>query len=327
MLNLNLNILGALQPRIDRPGVFYFVRNDEFKDSIVLAMPGTLFINDQNGQPSFEMSSSFDDISAYVRGGANNPPSGSNIPMLYVTGPFYSASIATTPLSPFTYDLQTSDPYSGSTRLDGSNGFIANRLYDEGQGLNIGFGSSWVIESYVAFEETGSYPPGIFFTPARVLAWHYNPDGWFWDSNFGAPSPPFVATPLTGSNRFIYDSVAGPTPAEFTITGSSGAAVVPFEWRHYAISYTASSRDVRLYVNGILLNTTNIPEGRIIAGNSNNPINIFGTVDTGSFPESYDFSAASFQDFRFYNGTNKNYTGSVIPLPESIVSNYYPFSA
>jgi hypothetical protein len=31
-------------------------------------------------------------------------------------------------------------------------------------------------------------------------------------------------------------------------------------------------------------------------------------------------SAVYFQDFRMYNGTDKNYTGSIIPLPESIVT-------
>jgi hypothetical protein len=39
----------------------------------------------------------------------------------------------------------------------------------------------------------------------------------------------------------------------------------------------------------------------------------------------YNNSLMHFQDFRLYNGTNKNYTGATIPLPDSMVEYLFFF--
>jgi hypothetical protein len=64
-----------------------------------------------------------------------------------------------------------------------------------------------------------------------------------------------------------------------------------------------------------------------IKNSVNEAAQIMGSTDNFFFPGGYIGSPTYFQDFRFYNGTNKNYTGSVIELPESIVTaNYQPFN-
>jgi hypothetical protein len=324
MLNLNLNIIGALQPRIDRPGPEYFVRNDLFREYIVLAMPGTLFIETSNNIPAFNMTNPWDDVSAFVRGGTNLPPSGSNIPMVYLTSSIYSASISTSSLTVFPYDLAAGSPYSGSTRLDGGNSILANRIFADGEGTNILLTKDWVMESYVAFEVTSSLTPPADWAPGRFLVWKKDPNGYWWDSNFGGAGGPTTAS-ISGSNRFIYESADVP-PAEYTVTGNNGPEVVPFEWRHYALSYTTTDRTMRMYVNQQLLTSSILPEDRSIKNSVSEAAQIMGSTDTAFFPGGYIGSATYFQDFRFYNGTNKNYTASLIPEPESIVSaNYQPF--
>ena len=81
MLNLNYNIVGAQQPFLYRGALQYIVRNDEYAEYIVLALPGSTF-RDNQLQLQFGMSNAWDDISSYVRSGQQYSPSGSNVQIL-----------------------------------------------------------------------------------------------------------------------------------------------------------------------------------------------------------------------------------------------------
>jgi hypothetical protein len=335
MLNLNLNIIGALQPRIFRPNNIFVVRNDEFKDSIVVAMPGTLFEDETTVTPgdySFGMKNTWDDISAYVRGGTDLPPIGNNLNTVY-TGSILSSSIYPTSSTAF-----PTEGYTGATRMNGANSFIVSESFATGSGTNLSFERNWVMETWIAWENTGSWNTGSAIpqiTPNRIFAWKYNigsfNSSYFWDAiNTYTIGPPLVLG-VSGSLKFVYDydNVPGPGSGEIQIIPTIGSAIVPYEWKHIAISYTTGSgpssgdRYIRQYVNGNLISIDNVYDNAVIRVDVNEPMQIMGSIDEGpnrEIPGGYSGSAVSWQDFRVYNGTNKNYTGSIIPIPESMVT-------
>jgi hypothetical protein len=341
MLNLNLNIIGALQPRIYRPSLTYTVRNDAFKDSIVVAMPGSLFYgNDLTGNysvPAFDMTNPWDDISAWVRAGYfATTPIGENLPVVYTaTGsisPFVSSSVSQSSLTPFPFNSASSENgwgYNGSTAISGAASFVVDKLWDTPiSGANISFSSSFVMEMYAAYDVTASYTPPEpgdlccpIVYPSRQAAWKYDQDGWIWDSNYNGNTQPYPTwlPAYTGSNRFIYESAQGEPVSEYTIAGDTNkpSAVVPYVWKHYALSYTLEDRTVRMYVDGALIATSSIPSDRGLISNPLEKLQVMGAVDDRF--GGYNNSLTHFQDFRLYNGTNKNYTGSVISLPDSMV--------
>ena len=345
MLNLNLNIIGALQPKVYRPSLTYTVRNDAFKQYIVVAMPGSLFYgNDLAGNysiPAFDMTNPWDDISSWVRAGYFGTTAiGENLPVVYTASgsisssasPFVSSSVSQSSITPFPFNPASSENgwgYNGSTAISGAASFIVDKLWDTPiSGANISFSSSFVLETYAAYDITASYkPPGIGqlccpeVYPSRQAAWKYNPDGWFWDTNFNGNTQPYPTwlPAYTGSNRFIYDSLQDEPFQEFTIAGDTDkpSAVVPYQWKHYALSYTLEDRTVRMYVDGALIATSSIPSNRDLVSNIGEPLQVMGAVDTTY--GGYNFPLTHFQDFRLYNGTNKNYTGATIPLPDSMV--------
>ena len=341
MLNLNLNIIGALQPKVYRPSLTYTVRNDAFKDFIVVAMPGSLFYgNDLTGNytvPAFDMTNPWDDISAWVRAGYfGTTKIGDNLPVVYTASgsisPFVSASVSQSSLTPFPFNPASSENgwgYNGSTAISGAASFIVDKLWDTPiSGANISFSSSFVLETYAAYDITASYkPPGegqlccpeVY--PSRQAAWKYNQDGWIWDSNFNANTQPFPTwlPAYTGSNRFIYESLPNEPFNEITFAGDidKPSAVVPYVWKHYALSYTLENRMLRMYVDGALIATSSISSSRGLISNPIEKLQVMGAVDEPY--GGYNNSLTHFQDFRLYNGTNKNYTGATIPLPNSMV--------
>ena len=111
------------------------------------------------------------------------------------------------------------------------------------------------------------------------------------------------------------------SPSEETINGVTGSNIIPYQFVHYAISYTQSNRKIRFYKDQVLTRTFDVPAGQGLQQSFNYPLQIMGSLDNGAgtYPEFGSGSAVCFNDFRFYNGTNKNYTGSVIPTPLSIV--------
>jgi hypothetical protein len=78
---------------------------------------------------------------------------------------------------------------------------------------------------------------------------------------------------------------------------------------------------MRWYKNQALQFQHQIPNEQDLTQALNEPLQIMGSLDNGAgiYPEFGSGSAVSFNDFRLYNGTNKNYTGSIIPTPLSIV--------
>ena len=337
MLNLNLNIIGALQPRVFRPIVIPVVRNDAFKDSIVVAMPGTLFEDSRTiatGDNAFGMENIWDDISAFVRAGSDLPPIGNNLNIDYA-GFIGSSSIYPTSSTAYPTSSYTSSIYEGATRMSGANSFIVSQSFATGSGTNLSFERNWVMETWVAFEDTGSWfaaVPFPGFSPTRIYGWKYNIGGgnssYIWDAvNTYTGGPPPTTPGVSGSLRFVYDWDAppGPSGGEEIITPTIGSAIVPYQWKHIAISYTTGSGDrtIRQYVNGNLISNTIVPDSYVFRVDVNEPMQIMGSVDegpSGQIPGGYSGSAVSWQDFRVYNGTNKNYTGSIIPIPESIVT-------
>jgi hypothetical protein len=330
MLNLNFNIIGSIKPRPFSPFFKYVVRNDEFKDSLVVAMPGTLFLDEPIPGvevTAFGMQNPWDDISSYVRGGTDQAPIGNDL------GIIYSQSFLPNSLYP-TSSTAYPGVYPGATRMSGANSFYVTESFATGSGTNLDFKNNWVIESWVAFEETGSFftSGGLdSWTPNRFFAWKYNignvNSSYIWDAinTYTAPGVPGVS----GSLRFVYnfDNVPPPGSGEVIITPSTGSALVPYQWRHVAISYTTGSgptsndRTIRQYINGNLISSTIVNDTAVIRVDVNEPMQIMGSLDsTEVFPGGYSGSAVSWQDYRLYNGTNKNYTGSIIPIPESMVT-------
>ena len=262
------------------------------------------------------MTNYWDDISSYVRSGNSFVPSGSNVELKYSASLILSSSNTFTSSTAYPTEL-----YSGSIRLSGANAFYVTQSYAAKQGPNLTFSSSFTIETWAAWEVTGSnVKVGALdgWLPNRQFVWKYRPQSvenssYFWDGNWNDASPI-----ITGSQRWVYEPTNG---AETIVEGTSGSAVIPYQFAHYAVSYTAPTRTMRWYKNQALQFQHQIPNEQDLTQALNEPLQIMGSLDNGAgiYPEFGSGSAVSFNDFRLYNGTNKNYTGSIIPTPLSIV--------
>lgn len=350
MYNLNYNIVNC---RLNRPVGRPFVptpRFDEFSGSLVVAIPGTVF---KNGYVNvFNQINAFDDISAYIREGAV---------LDYETGQYisnsatYSAeltqSIGVTgsyeanPLSNFeSENYATSLYFTGSiaVKLSGDSELTSSK-----SGTNLGSGSNWCIETWVAFDVTssitgqsGSFPNDVYFgNPNRVLAQKYR-EGLIESSSYltyvgwaGKQNNIAEANLISGSIALYYDApnegIVPNIPREWFEAPATMSFSVqqPLEWRHYAISYSTGSVEgssgfYRFYIDGVLQSSAsydgnagqiyNSPEATLLFGDD-------GTFDETSPLYSVGNNGAYFQDFRMYNGSNKNYTGSLITVPESMI--------
>jgi hypothetical protein len=309
---------------IHKPGFEYLyeIRNDEFKDSIFLAMPGTLFLRASETASQFGMTNYWDDISSYVRSGNTFVPSGSNVELVY------SASLILSSSNTFTSSTAIpTENYDGSTRLSGANAFYVTQSYAAKQGPNLTFTSSFTIETWAAFEETGSFitiptisgGTIIGWNPNRQFVWKFRPlvaesSSYWWDGNWNDP----VNMNITGSQRFVYKPVQA---SESVLEGTFSTAIIPYQFDHYAISYTSATRTLRSYKNQALQFEYQIPNEYELNQSITEPLQIMGSLDNGRgvYDSAGSGSGVLFNDFRLYNGTNKNYTGSIIPTPLSIV--------
>ena len=77
-----------------------------------------------------------------------------------------------------------------------------------------------------------------------------------------------------------------------------------------------STSFIIIYRNGTLIAFEQIDEAVDIQQTTNKLLQIFGTVQTSTTISS---SLAWFNDYRIYNGTDKNYTGSQFTPPPSMV--------
>lgn len=330
MLNLNFNINGSNQKFLYRGNGQYVVRNDGFNQYIVVAVPGNLF-QDTFGNNQFGMTNPWDDISSYVVTGQPNTPSGSNL-VIYPSG---STQYIYPSASYTAFPVDTEGRYSASLALNGQTSLVPNKTWAAKEGANFTFSSSFVIETYAAFVQTASAfvpdpgnPDDYAFEPKRALAWKYVA---------GDPAQGQYLFDMWSGNRSIYptiNAVSGSTRFVFDITGSSNftasateSIVYPqysvslptFQFKHYAVAYSSESLDtdkqVRMYVDGVLIGSSSLTGSNYdLTQNTGIPLQIMGSVSALG----YSSSLVMFNDFKIYNGTDKNYTGSSFVPPQSL---------
>lgn len=322
MLNLNYNIIGSNQRIVDRQGAVFSVRNDPFSASLIVAIPGNLFF-DGDYTNQFGMTTAFDDISAYVKG--KGVPVGSNLTTAVVSTGSYVAKATGSLIKWAEQHYDTSLYFEGTSSLSITNTWSAN------EGANLTFTKDFTIETWAAWPVTASVSSSLlYWQPDRYLAYKYDPSvlstsqylfqPWGGDANVGG-----AATIVSGSSRFVYD-VAPNT--EYKVTASFNNTININEFNHYAVSYTVVdpndpgiARKLRLYINGALQGEYTVPAGDINQ-DTTELLQMFGSVDI-AVPAQQDWQSGTpgwFTDFRLYNGSNKNYTGSIIPLPQSMVT-------
>lgn len=305
MLNLNYNIIGSIKQEFKNT-MEYRVRTDPYSASLVVAIPGCLFKNGLN-ENQFGMQQPYDDISAYIKG--NGTPIGSNLSI--------SVSSSLSPQSSSLYATSSvvmwanpQDNYKEALVLSGSNSLVVNQLWAAGEGANLTFSKQWAMETYVAFESTGSITPK---QPNRIFAWKYDPgvqsgSQYIWSTwnstDFG----------VSGSNQFVYDYNTNNEASLETPSSQVGN----YAWNHVAISYSPANRRLYMFINGILQLQPQIPPDHVMNQDTNEYLQILGAVDALYQPELYNGSKAIFQDFRIYNGTNKGYVNDFTPPPSMI---------
>jgi hypothetical protein len=329
MLNLNYNIIGSVNVGGAQPfraGALFSVRNDIYSSSIVVAIPGNLF-RDGDYETQFGMTNPWDDMSAYVRG--NGSPIGSNLTVEILT----SGSGILQPTSSLIKWAGGDTKYNTSLYVNSTSSLRALNTWPQFEGANLSYSSqSFVIETWAAWEVTASLSPSgapgnYIYSPNRLFAYKYDPgepgsSAYFWETTWGGDidEPGIGVLLISGSTRFVSDSGGG----EYYAYGTSSVAITPYQFNHYAVSYTRTDAIdpqydyyLRLYINGVCQAEYDV-EGQNINQDTTELLQIFGALDSGGdvYPGR---GAAYFQDFRMYNGTNKNYTGSIIPLPESMV--------
>lgn len=335
MYNLNYNVTNC---RLNRPVGRPFIptwRNDPYSASIVLAIPGAIF---KNGYVNvFNQVTPYDDISAYIKSGSTineltnqyYPVSGNH--QIETTGSLgiYTAS--------YSVNNFANVGYESSIMFSGSIGLKVSKDSGLGNGTNLSISKSFVIEGWGAFDVTSSYISKSAGTGApgdqsiwgeRIFAQQYRSGDLFSGSYYTAVNllTDTGTAVFSGSMYFVdnYDI------AETVIYPQSSSLGIPKQFRHFAYSYTAASSSLRMYIDGAL-----IGKGQLTNEFDYNPqlfLQLFG--DEG---ESYTNAASAsqlpagyFQDFRMYNGTDKNYTASLIPVPESMIIGYkepYPVPA
>lgn len=316
MLNLNYNIIGSIKQEFKATNQ-YQIRPDPYSASIVLAIPGNLFKNGLE-QNQFGMSNAWDDISAYVRGGGSKV--GDNIEILLSSSLNPASSSFYTTSSYVKFD-NPQDRYEESLYIAGEASLVANKIWTSGEGANLTFANSFVIETYAGFAVTASYDPATTnFQPNRIIAYKYDPGDpsgsqylfETWGGNNGASI-------VSGSSVFYVDYNGPVGVSELGIFGDFSNPVGNYSWNHYAVSYESASRKLYSFINGVEQKEYVVPNDIEIVTDTAELLQIFGAVDAQWTQGSYSGSQAVFQDFRMYNGTNKGYVDAFTP-PPSIVT-------
>jgi hypothetical protein len=325
MYNLNYNITNC---RLNRPTGKPFVpdwRQDPYSASLVLAIPGAIF---KNGYVNvFNQVSPYDDIHAYIKSGSQYdeltsqyyPVSGNH--QLETTGSLGIYTPSTTVNNFTNVGYETSLLFSGSICLR------VSKDVGVGNGVNLSTTKPFVIEGWAAMDVTSS----VGGNTGRIFAQKYisgNPATASFYSNInyagvgGPPSYPDVS----GSILFVGSSYNNGNPNVETVCGPiSSSLSTPTQFRHFAISNTPISgvnSIIRTYVSGICQGQQTFNYDFDL-----NPqlfVQLFGDEGEGYLnPASASQVAGGyFQDFRMYNGSNKNYTGSLIPIPQSMIIGY-----
>jgi len=317
MLNLNYNINNTqvIQRGAERTGFAPYVYPDPYSGSIVSAIPGTIF--KQGFTNLFGMDNIWDDISSYVRG--NGTPVGSDRTITpQGTGTIVSASA--TPWDVYGYP---------SSLLIPSNSLL-NAGTDSGrfEGFNIpsaslspsGSNFNWAAECWVAVPISSS-----FVLPNRSIVKKdnsYNLKLFSGTNNTANVWQNNGETKYTGPLTASLTMEVGSTGSELIYQangtmGTSGSNVMNgYQWYHIAFSseYTDCTGVTPYTIYRGFFN------GREIFAA---PINMCGFVERiPQYPTPQPTNPALIfgdllgetvglmQDFRFYKGTNKNYTSS-----------------
>lgn len=328
MLNLNYNLVGAAgKQNRDINGFAAYPRNDEFSSSLVLAIPGTVFYQDY--QPLFGATKPYDDISSYIKYGTTTNNMTSTI-----TGSGYLSGSNEVIGAQF-----VAAGYSDSLK---SSGTVAALFQSTGsyQGLNLTTGSAgpyafaskptgWVFESWIAFPISASmalYPSRLAVSQPVQRTLPFGKDvfsylwwpGWSGDTNTGAE-----VENVSGSSFFLKREGSNTEFLPFPGTSNYPTAYV---WKHWAVSYSDpivnsspynSTGVIRQYIDGELI-ASGAVDAQFVS--TTNPAQLFGAVavdgDLNPWNNGVD---VYYQDFRFYSGSNKNYTGSNFPVPEPMI--------
>lgn len=328
MINLNYNIIGAQGPR-NVEGFQPFFREDPFAQYIVCAIPGATFSN--NYQPQFGATEPWQDISGYIRGDYTNL-SGS------LTGSGTFSNVADV-------NKFTDNGYSSSLFISPEIAVVFQNSLTPKEGFNLTTGSlqsgsyvsgtkgrssvGFVVEAWVALPTAsafGQYYKELSFQPYETGAPSLGQQ-WMsvnWNGNVKDPAgPPAPDINVSGSIRFV---VNDGTEIRVEPSDSGSRSLGAFEWHHFAVAGEApwtqpglfpdEKAKVRTFIDGQLVGYKEIDsEYRQSTGSI---MQILGHVGNDSVGNPWEEVPAYVQDFRFYNGTNKNYTSSFTP-PESMV--------
>jgi hypothetical protein len=210
--------------------------------------------------------------------------SGTNLPMV----PTGSAVGGISPIFTTTSSLVSSGSYNFA-----SNGYATSLRISGSQNAGIVTGSlldfasqNWVMECWYNYNEvaSGNPPFNMFF--------------------FG----------VIDGNSLLLD--AARIASTFRINGTGFSATAAWNqtknvWFHLA--YVRSGASTYIYLNGNKIGTgTSAAIGT--------PANGYWRILGNNSGNNNDGTGKLIQDFRLYIGTDKNYTGSIIPVPDSIVT-------
>lgn len=320
MLNLNYNLIGTAKQNRNIEGFAASPRLDPYSASLFLAIPGTVFLQDY--EPLFGAVNPWDDISGFIRTGnaANNLSSSltgsgtfsSNVDFNNFTLQGYPSSLYVSGGIAAYFPVST--PFQGLSLNTGSLQAQAN---DKG----------CLIEFWAGFPVTGAFSPINGSNPEKTAIIQPTSNdgnvsaGNYWLSpGFGGDIAPPPSAPIyvSGSVRFVkenFGDVTPPTEQIFYVSPSGSQNLGPFAWKHYAVSVAAptpsKATTCRMYINGVLVSEEQVTDN--FAG-STDVVQVFGYARNPNKE-----TPAYFQDLRVYNGTNKNYTGSLIPVPQSMI--------
>ena len=351
MYNLNYNVTNC---RLNKPVGKPFVpspRLDPFSASLVLAVPGNIFT--AGYVPVFNQKSAWDDISAYIRSSSfsydtNTYSTPFATHSMTVTGSSSSPGFVT---QSYNESLFSGSGYLSSIHATGYKCVEVSNDSNPAEGTNLSSNRDFVIEAWIAYEQTASLlndsgslsSSGSWGLPSKTLAIKQG-------SNTDFPFGP-VPSPFSTSSYWVMPGWGGQrfTGISEWVSGSSWFGWFPFEansnsptvqpavtssqwttkqWIHWAVSNTSSGSQsiIRHYANGVLIGsgssagafnaTSSISASLFILGS---PQTIF-PYTTASANGAYVTGSGWFiQDFRMYNGTNKNYTGSQFTPPQSMI--------
>jgi len=330
-LNLNTNLTTTTITGGGRGGFFPYVTPDPYSASLVVAVPGQIFYNPNDRSPLFGAGTNpYYDASPSIRG------TGAQI-ALTATGS-NSSSIVSVAGSPW----GTNFGYNTSLFVPTKAAINAGT----GSAFRILSSSNWVVEAWVAFPTASNATNPNHFLLNKVIDASNNNAGNSYtvpivsfnkvvnpnDGNFPTNTGPYPVSGGLAVQIFNTDILSN---YGYTTLWPQAAVSESFEqngFYHFAVSMNVENNAgtnyaiYRGFVNGnkimeqFLNPTAGIPAPlsqanagtntpMLLMGNLldlvNLQLNPIGTPDT-----IVSQSAAIFQDFRFYNGTNKNYTAS-----------------